>query len=403
MAEQENTHPNEEGAPEKVEPAAEKPEKVEPAAEIPAPAEPAAEKPVQAEPAVEKPARTEAAEKPAKAEPAAKKAAEAEEVAEIIRGNIVAPSPHLSDTSVTTVGMMRDVIIGLVPVLLVSLLVFGWYTVIQVGLCVIAALVAESLFTRMRGKPNQIADLSAIITGIILGLSIPWSAPWYIPVIGSVIAIGLGKSVFGGLGNNIFNPAMVGRAFVMLSFAREMGAGAYLKAGEAVQIISQATPLTAAKEAAGDLPQLWPLFVGSHNGSLGETSALACLIGGLYLCWRRSASWEIPASVVGSVIIFSGLADLIGLTELTVLQHLFSGALLFGAFFIATDPVTSPLSPKGKMWFGIGIGFFVVLIRVFSGYPEGVMFAVLLMNAAVPLINQWTIPRPVGGPVPEKA
>ncbi len=326
--------------------------------------------------------------------------------AEIIRGNIVAPSPHLSDTSVTTRGMMRDVIIGLVPVLLASLLVFGWYTVIQVGLCVMTALVAESLFTRMRGQPNPIADLSAVVTGVILGLSIPWSAPWYIPVIGSMIAIGLGKSVFGGLGNNIFNPAMVGRAFVMLSFARELGAGAYVQAGAAVQAVSQATPLTAAKEAAGELtqlPALWPLFVGSHNGSLGETSALACLVGGLYLCWRRSASWEIPASVVGSVIVFSGLANLIGLTELTVLHHLFTGALLFGAFFIATDPVSSPLSPKGKIWFGIGIGFFVVLIRVFSGYPEGVMFAVLLMNASVPLINQWTIPRPVGGPVPEKA
>lgn len=321
------------------------------------------------------------------------------------RGSFVAPSPHLSDISVTTHGMMLDVLIGLVPVVIMSLIVFGWYLIIQVGLCVIAAVVAESIFTKMRGKPVPIGDYSAIVTGVILGLSLPWSVPWHIPVIGSIIAVGLGKVVFGGLGNNIFNPAMVGRAFVMLSFAREMGAGAYVRAGEAVVTITQATPLTAAKEAAGALtePGLWPLFMGTHNGSLGETSALACLIGGLYLIIRRSASWEIPVSVIGSVIILGGLSNLVNLTDLTVLQQLFSGALLFGAFFIATDPVTSPLSPRGKLWFGAGIGFFVVLIRVFSGYPEGVMFAVLLMNSAVPLINQWTIPRPVGGPVPQKA
>lgn len=318
---------------------------------------------------------------------------------------LVAPSPHLSDTSVTTRGMMLDVLIGLVPVVVVSLFVFGWYLVVQVGLCVLTALAAESLFTRMRGRPVPLGDYSAAITGLILGLSLPWSAPWYIPVIGAAVAIGLGKVVFGGLGNNIFNPAMVGRAFVMLSFAREMGASAYVRATGAVEALTQATPLAIAKEAAGaaaDLPGLWPLFLGTHNGSLGETSAIACLVGGLYLCWRRSASWEIPAAVVLSVIVLGGLSSLAGLTALTVLQQLLSGALLFGAFFIATDPVTSPLTSTGKFLFGAGIGFFVVLIRVFSGYPEGVMFAVLLMNSAVPLINQWTVPRPVGGPVPEK-
>lgn len=301
---------------------------------------------------------------------------------------------------------MVDVLIGLVPVVVVGLLVFGWYLVVQVGLCVLTALVAESVFSRMRGLPVPIGDYSAVITGLILGLSLPWSVPWYIPVIGASVAIGLGKTVFGGLGSNIFNPAMVGRAFVMLSFAREMGTSAYVSTTETISAVTQATPLAAAKEAAGavaGLPDLWPLFLGTHNGSLGETSAIACLAGGFYLCWKRSASWEIPTSVILSVIVFGGFASLVNLTGLTVLQQLFSGALLFGAFFIATDPVTSPLTLKGKFWFGGGIGFFVVLIRVFSGYPEGVMFAVLLMNSAVPLINQWTVPRPVGGPVPQKA
>jgi len=334
-----------------------------------------------------------------------KKKAEPEEPEGPVVGNIVAPSPHLSDTAVTTKGMMIDVLIGLAPVMLASIIVFGWASVIMVGICIITALITEAVFTRMTGKPVPIGDFSAVITAVILGLSLPWSVPGYVPIIATVVAIGIGKTVFGGLGQNIFNPAMVGRAFVMLSFARVMGAGAYVRASETLEVVTQATPLAAAKEAAGamtDLPSLWPLFVGTHNGSLGETSALACLIGGLYLVIRRSASWEIPVGVIGATALFAGFANLINLTELTILHHLFGGALMMGAFFIATDPVTSPLSPKGKLWFGVGTGFFVVLIRMFTGYPEGVMFAVLLMNSAVPLINQWTIPRPVGGPVPQK-
>ena len=343
---------------------------------------------------------------PKKAETAPKKAkAVQEEPKGPPVGNIVAPSPHLSDSSLTTKGMMIDVLIGLAPVMIMSIVIFGWYAVIQVGLCLITALITESVFTRMTGKPVPIGDFSAVITAVILGLSLPWSAPWYVAVIGTTVAIGIGKVVFGGLGQNIFNPAMVGRAFVMLSFARVMGTGAYVRASETLDVVTRATPLAAAKEAAGtmaDLPSLGPLFLGTTNGSLGETSALACLVGGLYLCWRRSASWEIPAGVIGATILFAGFANLINLTDLSILHHLFGGALLLGAFFIATDPVTSPLSPRGKLWFGAGIGFLIVLIRIFTGYPEGVMFAVLLMNSAVPLINQWTIPRPVGGPVPQK-
>jgi len=338
-------------------------------------------------------------------EPKAKPKKEPVEPEGPVVGNIVAPSPHLSDTSLTTKGMMIDVLIGLAPVMVMSIVVFGWYAVIQVGLCLVTALITESIFTRMTGKPVPIGDFSAVITAVILGLSLPWSAPWYVAVIGTTVAIGIGKVVFGGLGQNIFNPAMVGRAFVMLSFARVMGSGAYVRASETIDVVTRATPMAAAKEAAGtmaDLPSLWPLFLGTTNGSIGETSALACLVGGLYLCWRRSASWEIPAGVIGATILFAGFANLINLTDLSILHHLFGGALLLGAFFIATDPVTSPLSPKGKFWFGAGIGVLVVLGRVFSGYPEWVMFAVLLMNCAVPLINQWTIPRPVGGPVPQK-
>jgi len=331
----------------------------------------------------------------------------------------VAPSPHLSKTAVTTRWMMSDVLLGLLPVLAMAVAIFRWYAVAQVGLCILTCLAAEALFTRMRGKPITLSDGSAVVTGAILGLSLPWSAPWHIAVIGSVVAIGLGKAAFGGLGYNIFNPAMVGRAFVMLSFAKELGASAYVSTQSQLTVVTQATPLTAAKKLAADLAagtitmgeaqvhlesarQLWPLFLGNVNGSLGETSALAVLIGGLYLCLRRSASWEIPTGVILSAFILAGAANLLGLTPFTALYHLVSGSLLFGAFFIATDPVTSPLSPRGKFTFGLGIGALVVLLRLFSGYPEGVMFAVLLMNAVVPLLNQWTIPRPVGGPAPQR-
>jgi len=322
----------------------------------------------------------------------------------------VAPSPHLASGSLTTRRMMVDVLIGLAPAVAVAVFMFRWDAVVVVGLCVLCCLAAEAVFTWPRRKRVPIDDYSAVVTGLILGLSLPATARehLHIVVIGSVAAIGLGKVVFGGLGYNIFNPAMVGRAFVMLSFAKEMGASAYRAAESELKIFTEATPLTAAKEAAKgtaevvDLPELWPLFLGNVNGSLGEISAAALLLGGVYLCIRRVASWEIPAGTLAAAAVCAAAANLAGLTPISPLHHLAGGALLLGAFFIATDPVTSPLSGRGKFIFGLGIGALVMLIRLFSGYPEGVMFAVLLMNAAVPLIDRWTVPRPLGGPAPNK-
>lgn len=314
----------------------------------------------------------------------------------------VAPGPHLSSRSFTTRRMMLDVLVGLAPVMGAALVVFRWYAVLQVSICVAASLVAESIFAYWRGRQAPLSDLSAVVTGVILGLSLPWSAPWYVGVVASCVAVGLGKAVFGGLGQNIFNPAMVGRAFVMISFASVMGATSYVRATAGLEVLTQATPLTTAKQAAGtELPGLWLMFVGNTNGSLGETSVLACLLGGLYLCWRRSASWEIPLSVLVGAAMAAGLANLVDPgTPLTILHHLAGGSLVFGAFFIATDPVTSPLTLPGKVVFGAGVGVLVVLIRLLSNYPEGVVFAVLLMNAMVPLINRWMVPKPFGGPLP---
>ncbi|OQX61454.1 MAG: electron transporter RnfD [Desulfococcus sp. 4484_241] len=308
----------------------------------------------------------------------------------------VASSPHLSNASFTTRRMMLDVLIALLPVIGMALYVFGMFAVKQILICLVSCLVAEALFTKMRKRPIPLDDGSATVTGVILALSLPGPAPWYVGVIASFVAIGIGKVLFGGLGMNIFNPAMVGRAFVMIAFAGSMAAAGYVDATSTVDAVTKATPLTLFQQA-GVITPLKDLFLGTTNGSLGEVSALACIAGGLYLCIRRTASWEIPAGVITAVVVCGILAGISGPgTEWTVLHHLFGGALLFGAFFIATDPVTSPLAPKGKFIFGLGVGAIVMLLRLFSGYPEGVMFAVLLMNAITPLINRWMIPKPFG-------
>ena len=334
----------------------------------------------------------------------------------------VAPAPHLHTGTLTTRRMMIDVLIGLAPVAVASILVFRLWAVLQLAICIGAAVAAEVVFTLMRRRPLSIGDFSAVVTGAILAFSLPAVAPWYVGVIGAFVAISIGKVVFGGLGQNIFNPAMVGRAFVMIAFSTALAAASgyqlarpeasaattqaatqavAAEAGGSIlpipDVVTEATPLTAWKQNS-ETTKVWPLFLGTVNGSLGETSALACIIGGLYLVLRRTASWEIPLGVIGAAAAWAGVEMLVGRSDWTVLHSLLAGSLLFGAFFIATDPVSSPLTPKGKLAFGIGLGLLVMVIRRFSSWPEGVMFAVLLMNSVVPLINRWTIPRPVGGP-----
>jgi electron transport complex protein RnfD len=314
----------------------------------------------------------------------------------------VAAGPHIGSGAQSTRRMMIDVLLGLLPLIAAAVWFFHFYAIAQMTLCVGGALAAETLFTRMRKKPLPLGDFSAVVTGLILGLSLPSGAPWYVGIVGAFASIGLGKVLFGGLGQNIFNPAMVGRAFVMIAFPAALGASAYILPQGGIDVLTQATPLTALKMTGATTP-LGALFLGSTNGSLGETSALAALLGGLYLCLRRAASWEIPAGAFAAVLLTSGVANLFNLQAAWTVGHqLASGAFLFGAFFIATDPVSSPLTPKGKFLFGAGFGLLVLLMRKLSGYPEGVMFSILIMNAVVPLINRATIPVPVGGPVPER-
>jgi len=308
----------------------------------------------------------------------------------------VAPSPHIADSSTTTQKMMIDVMIALLPVVLISVYLFRFYAVKQLLICVITCLASESLFVRMRGRAVTLKDCSAVVTGIILAFSLPGSAPWFVGVLASIVAMGIGKIIFGGLGMNIFNPAMVGRAFVMIAFAQLMGASSYENVSGLVDAVSGATPLNAFK-FNGTATGISDLFWGFTNGSLGETSIFACLLGGLFLVFRKAASWQIPLSIILTVAVIAGINDISGsYSGVFLFNHLFGGALIFGAFFIATDPVTSPLTAKGKWFFGIGTGTLIMVIRLFSGYPEGVMFAILLMNAVTPLINRWTIPQPMG-------
>ena len=308
----------------------------------------------------------------------------------------VAPSPHINDATAHTQKMMTDVMLALLPVIALSIYLFKFYAVKQLLICVVACMGSEFLFVKMRGKALTLKDCSAVVTGIILALSLPGSAPWFVGALASVVAIGIGKTLFGGLGMNIFNPAMVGRAFVMIAFAQLMGAGSYENVTGLVDAVSGATPLSALKFNDLFMPAS-SLFWGTTNGSLGETSSAACLLGGLFLVLRKTISWQIPSGILLSVALIAGITDLIGShSGLFLIHHLFAGALMFGVFFIATDPVTSPLTPRGKWIFGIGTGFLIMVIRLFSGYPEGVMFAVLMMNAVTPLINRWTNPQPMG-------
>lgn len=347
----------------------------------------------------------------------------------------VAPSPHVKDPSQSTRRMMLDVLIGLSPLAIASVLVFRWFAVWQMAVCVVSAVVTEAVLVKLRGRRSTVGDLSAVVTGLILALSLPGTTPVYVAVIAAAAGIAIGKFIFGGLGHNIFNPAMVGRAFVMVSFAWALGAGAYVASekssmnwladlpGGQSAAITQATPMTEYKAEEGAtpvVPSVSRLFWGNTNGSLGETSAIACLIGGAYLLIRRAASWRLPAGALvglagaGLLRSFGASSALAGLvltgqfaqaaeqlsTHWTLVHEILGGAFLFGALFIITDPVSTPITRGGRWAFGIGYGVLVVLLRSMSVYPEGVMYAVLLMNCVAPLLNRWTIPRPVGGPVP---
>jgi electron transport complex protein RnfD len=296
---------------------------------------------------------------------------------------------------------MVDVILGLAPVLVAAVWLYRVRGVQLTAITVAACLLTEGVANRLRGRGlGSLTDGSAIVTGMILAFSLPPLLPAYMAFLGGVVAIALGKTAFGGLGQNLFNPAMVGRAFLMASFPVAMTTWARPFDLEplGVDAMSGATPLAAAKFGTGAIPGVWSLFLGDVGGSIGETSVLAVLIGGVFLLLRGTADWRQPLGVLVGAGVFAAAAHLLAPDRFAdVLVQLTSGALMFGAFFIATDPVGCPLTPAGRLVFGLGVGVLVMVIRLFGGYPEGVMFAVLLMNAVTPLVERWTRPVPFGG------
>jgi electron transport complex protein RnfD len=319
----------------------------------------------------------------------------------------------LLQQGMSTPQAMRDVIYSLVPVTLAAIWFFGMSAILVLAACIIGAMLTEWVFSPYENKSDTLWDASALITGLLLGLTLPPGLPLWMAFLGGVAAIGFGKIIWGGLGNNLFNPALVGRAFLLATFPIAMTSWNAANSADGFFAVhatnlalpfmhvepdgtTAATPLGLFKFQQESTPLL-QLFLGNTSGSLGETSGLFILLGGLFLWWRRDLDWRIPASILLTVAIFSAVLGFFDAEKFpTPLFSIFSGGLLLGTIYMATDPVTSPITPKGAWIFGIGIGFLVVLIRVWGGLPEGVMYAILLMNAATPLINRFTQPTVFG-------
>ncbi len=320
---------------------------------------------------------------------------------------IVSPSPH-AYSGETVPKLMYGVIIALLPALGVSVFYFGIGMLIVTAVSVLSCMLFEYLIQRymMKVKSTHL-DGSAILTGLLLAFCLPANIPFWIVIIGALAAVGIGKMTFGGLGNNIFNPALVGRVFLFISFPVAMTAwpepGQWMKYTDA---ITGATPLGLMKEGLvmksvgeimPEIPPMFHMFMGKMMGSAGEVSALALLIGMIYMMYRKIISWHIPISILGTVFIFTGILWLANPDRFAdPLFHLLTGGLMLGAIFMATDYVTSPMTPKGMLVYGIGIGIVTVLIRIFGAYPEGVQFAILIFNGFTPLINKYMKPRRFG-------
>jgi electron transport complex protein RnfD len=325
---------------------------------------------------------------------------------------LVQPAP-VFEQAMTTPRVMREALYALLPVVLASLWFFGLSAVLVLGASIAGAVCTEWAFLPAGRRMESLRDGSGILTGLLLGLTLPPALPLWMAFLGGVVSIGLGKVIWGGLGQNLFNPALVGRAFLSATFPNAMttwtpptGGGSFFQIQSSnlalpfmrseTDAISGATPLGLMKFQQESTPVL-DLVIGNTNGCLGETSGLLLILGGIYLWMRRDLNWRIPVSILISVAVFTAILFAIDASRYPdPLFAVFSGGLLLGAIYMATDPVTSPMTPRGAWIFGIGIGVLVVLIRVFGGFPEGVMYAILLMNAATPLIDRYTQARVFG-------
>jgi electron transport complex protein RnfD len=281
---------------------------------------------------------------------------------------------------------MRDVVIALIPALCAAIYFFGWKSLILVALSVTSCVLTEFVSQKLFGKKPTVNDFSAVVTGVLLAFCLPPAVPWWIPVIGGVVAIFLVKQLFGGLGYNFMNPALGARAILLASWPALLTTWT-----TPFEAVTTASPLGIVKQGLDQkLPSYLDLFLGRCAGCLGETSKLALLLGASYLLIRQIIDWRIPLTYLGTVFIFSLLAGR------DPVFNLLSGGLVLGAFFMATDMVTAPITPRGRLIFGTACGVLTCLFRFFGGYPEGVCYSIIFMNCWVPLINRWTKGRKFG-------
>ena len=301
----------------------------------------------------------------------------------------VSASPHVRDKK-TTSSIMLDVIIALLPATLVGIYNFKLDALIIILLCIATCVLTEGVYQKVAKRKYTMTDLSAVVTGLLLALNLPSTVPFYIPILGSVFAIFVVKQLFGGLGQNFMNPALAARCFLVISFTGKMTDFTY-------DAVSGATPLAMLKN--GESVDLLDMFLGTTAGTIGETSALALLIGGLYLIAKRIISYRIPFYYILSVAVYAAIysaAALGGFSIEYVAGHLFGGGLMLGAIFMATDYVTSPVTPKGQVVFGIFLGLLTATFRIFGGSAEGVSYAIIFGNLLVPMIEKFTMPKPFG-------
>jgi len=322
---------------------------------------------------------------------------------------IVSQSPHIYDNT-NVQKLMLNVIIALIPAYVFSIVFFGIgaliVTLISITTCVITEYLIQKFLLK---REPSINDLSAVLTGILLAMNLPSNLPWWIIVLGAIFSIGVAKMAFGGLGQNIFNPALAGRVFLLLSFPQQMTKfpvplGLNTPYRDA---ITGPTPLSIIKEGLrkgekltdilNNIIDYKQLLIGKMGGSLGEVAALALIIGLIYLLYKRVITWHIPITIITTIIIFSGILNLINPERyLDPIHHVLTGGILLGAIYMATDYVTSPMYTSGMIIYGIGIGILTIVIRTFGAYPEGISFAILIMNSFVPLINRYFKPKRFG-------
>ena len=307
--------------------------------------------------------------------------------------------PHIRHKT-TTSNIMLDVVIALIPAFVASVLIFGPRAALVTAVCVFSCVGFEGICQKVLKRPVTVSDFSAVITGLLLAFNLPVTIPLWQAMFGCFIAIVLVKQVYGGLGKNFANPAVVARVVMFLAFSATMTAWHLPEYTPSWVLLTDtiASPTPLALLARGEmeyLPGIWNMFVGIRGGSIGETSAIALLLGGVYLLIRRVITWHIPVTFIATVAVMSILIGEFSLDFM--LYHMFAGGLLLGAIFMATDYVTSPQTSKGRVIFGIGCGFLTVVIRFFGSYPEGASFAILFMNMLVPFINKMTPTKPLGG------